>query len=740
MTHIIWYSAFTIPTGIEQETRQFIKALSDDTATLHTVPGAAAPDVRLVDVGDHHSAVVFLTEGYSGASNAIPYRIVPRDEAENLATTVTLNYNPRNSVTEFRRVPKPDAPAQAEEQAAPEAPAASESTASGAPEPVAVDPEELADVLGVDPQVARRVAEHPEAVPSITEGSPAWEKEAIAAVLAGTPAEQVREDLGLTASKAVDADGTGDKIDGQTLIDGMTTEAARMDFYVDRDETERDRVLSGGSLENWRVHPHPSQHHAITAQFQGSGRVIGGAGTGKTVVLLHRALRLATADSDNPPRVFLGTFNAGLAEALVDQMTILDDAYPEAKKPGDPGIFISSIDKLIRRVIDGADLKEVTAAASEALMMEHLDTRPAPLGEGAEEDLWQEAAMKFEDELPPEKTRPEFLSQEYSEVILGGGLKEQRDYLRAKRTGRGMKLSRAERKMIWQIVESFSFKCALQGKATYPALATLAAEILHRRKDEFLFDHVLVDEGQDLHAGHWRFLRACVGEHDNDIFLAEDSHQRIYGRRLTLSNYGISTRGRASIRLKVNYRTTAETLGYAQAILEGLDEKAWRDSEDEPDSLTGYHSVYHGPSPRFIKAASAVDEAEKLVPIIEEWTKQENVAVGILVRTKNRRNQVERQLEKHGIVLNTVRAKAEKEGSVTVLTMHSAKGRQFTHVALLDAGENAQPARLKRLGKSKEDIAASLQRERALYYVAASRAREELVVSVIGEPSPLLPS
>lgn len=64
----------------------------------------------------------------------------------------------------------------------------------------------------------------------------------------------------------------------------------------------------------------------------------------------------------------------------------------------------------------------------------------------------------------------------------------------------------------------------------------------------------------------------------DDLFLADDSHQRIYGPKVTLSKYGINIRGR-SRRLTLNYRTTHENLRYAVGVLGG-------DSDDPALSTT----------------------------------------------------------------------------------------------------------------------------------------------------------
>lgn len=338
--------------------------------------------------------------------------------------------------------------------------------------------------------------------------------------------------------------------------------------------------------------------------------------------------------------------------------------------------------------------------------------------------------------IDPAKTHPTFLSDEFAQVVLTGCVTTEREYLRASRAGRGTTLTRRERKYIWQIISTFLFKCALRGSFTFPAIAAIAAEILATREG-FLFDHVLVDEAQDFHAGHWRFLRACVGEHTNDIFLAEDSHQRIYGSKITLSHFGIHTRGRASRRLRVNYRTTAETLGFAQAILDAVPIDTWRDLTGEPDALTGYYSVRHGPQPILVRSTSATEEIDQVMPVLQRWVDQGGLSVGVLTRSNSRRREVEAQLSARGLALNADPRSSGEPDTITVMTMHQAKGLEFTHVALLDVGDSVIPRRVQ--GVPEAEVEDAMQRERALLYVASTRARDELLVSVVGEPSELLP-
>ena len=148
--------------------------------------------------------------------------------------------------------------------------------------------------------------------------------------------------------------------------------------------------------------------------------------------------------------------------------------------------------------------------------------------------------------------------------------------------------------------------------------ATIAADHLRRRaadRRRYIADHVLVDEGQDLGPAHWQLIRALAGEHADDLFIAEDSHQRIYGQRAVLSQFGIRIVGRSQ-RLTLNYRTTAQNLGYAISVLEGGE---YVDLEAGEESTAGYRSARSGPVPRLIPCATLTEELDRAAELIGRW-------------------------------------------------------------------------------------------------------------------------
>ena len=235
-------------------------------------------------------------------------------------------------------------------------------------------------------------------------------------------------------------------------------------------------------------------------------------------------------------------------------------------------------------------------------------------------------------------------------------------------------------------------------------------------------------------------MRALADEGTDDIFIAEDGHQRIYGHRTVLSRYGIRTVGR-SRRLTLNYRTTAETLAYAVSLLEGTE---YHDLEDDVDTTDRYRSARRGPKPNARGFDSLADEFSFVADTVRGWLKtaeDDGIApetIAILVRDRFQRDRVVTALDDLGVSVRGVDREAVKPGEPVVMTMHRAKGTEFSNLVLFGLGAKSMPPSLKAYEYSEIDFQEAVARERSLLYVAASRARDELVVTWSGEPSDLL--
>ena len=413
-------------------------------------------------------------------------------------------------------------------------------------------------------------------------------------------------------------------------------------------------------------------------------------------------------------------------------------------------MWVDNIDAVVRKVVSLGSVEETEEATRRVLGVSASRVRPST--GMAVRQVWEGALEAAPEGLPREIANEAFLQAEYETVVLANGIVSLAEYLKVARTGRGTPLNRKQRKQVWTVLESLMQTQAIDGQLFWPTMSAVGAEILNVRYERgggSLFDHVVVDEAQDFNAGHWRFLRACVAHGPNDVFLAEDSHQRIYGHPLTLSHFGISTRGRASQRLTLNYRTTKENLDYALRILVGGDTE-YLDAEGEVDKVDHYRSARSGPAPVILPAASEDEEFELAAGLIHQWLEdaeraledgvRKEVRVGVMCRTRGQLSRVVAGLADGGIdAVQTKNAELASHEQVSVMTMHGAKGMEFTHVILMGVGKEFMPLRFRLKNLSEQDARAALQQERSLLYVAASRARDALVITTVGERSELLP-
>ena len=413
--------------------------------------------------------------------------------------------------------------------------------------------------------------------------------------------------------------------------------------YVDDVETESLRaVIESGSFNQWRVYIHPEQRRMAEGARNGSSRVFGGAGTGKTVVAVRRANNLARRavanqdPGDTPPAILLTTFTKGLAHGLKSQLNALNPHYPEASDPGEPGVWVDNIDAVVRKVVSLGTPDEVEEATRRVLG--DSVQRVRPYTDLAGRHVWDAAIESTDESMPREIANDTFLQAEYETVVLANRITTLAEYLKVPRPGRGTPLNRKQRKQVWAVLESVMHTQAIDGQLFWPTMSAVGAEILNVRYGDGprMFEHVLVDEAQDFNAGHWHFLRACVAEGPNDIFIAEDSHQRIYGNPLTLSHFGISTRGGASTRLTLNYRTTKQNLDYALRILLGGD-TAFIDAEGAEDHVEHYRSARTGPAPEILPCTSEEQEFAAAAERINHWLDADNaseVRIGVMCRTR----------------------------------------------------------------------------------------------------------
>lgn len=468
----------------------------------------------------------------------------------------------------------------------------------------------------------------------------------------------------------------------------------------------------------WRVFLHPSQRRiAYRDTYSGPVQVSGGPGTGKTVVALHRVKHLLgrVETGSAAPSVLLTTYTNALAGILQENLDLLLD---------DPAM------------LDQVEVGTVNSLAFKVLR-EHLARVPVAVDDAEERKRWRAIATKLN--LP---WTGEFLMQEYRHVVLAQDVRTEKEYVDVGRRGRGSTLPLGKRPLLWQAVSEFTRQLDAEGRSTHLRLCAEAARVLRERgRSASGYQHIVVDEAQDLHPAQWRLLRAAVPEGPDDIFLTGDPHQRIYDSRVSFAALGIAVVGR-SFRLRINYRNTEEILRWSGEVLS--DQTIEDLSGDCADSgLAGYVSLLHGARPSVHGHPSEEAEITALIERVRQWLAADVPAPEIAVCTRFHQLGAKAQARLGASGIESVLLK-DTPGSdvpgVRIATMYAMKGLEFRCVAVLGASQAALPF-LPAVTPADADPAqhaADLLAERCLLFVACTRAREGLSVSWSGVPSPFL--
>ncbi|KQM81288.1 3'-5' exonuclease [Agromyces sp. Leaf222] len=725
------------------------KLTEDDTLPgLHIEPMNEPLDSRArtgrVDI--HLRAVLYCLEPLAGERTYVYAGTWEHEEAIKRARTRKLQINPVNGIAELIEAePAVDAPAPAvpkvwAESAQAEAEAAPSSFLTEKSYFVA----DLTDEFGFPADLAAEAfaaATEDELLAFASDLENEWQSGVLLGMAMNLAISQIKESLGITeadddavvAEPAVaDEVAEPDRTEDERLVEALKHPAAQMQFTFIEGEEELQRVIDGGDFGAWRVFLHPDQRRYATRSYKGPFRLTGGAGTGKTVVLLHRAKHLAEQHPTH--RVVLTTYTRALADNLRRDLERLDPDIAQASAPGDPGVLVRGVDQLVAAVRDAAGTG--FGAAAQSVLGAVVESRGAVV---ANDSGWDDAVDDADVDLPAALRSKSFLSVEYLQVILANRIVTKDAYFTVRRPGRGVALDRAKRAQVWAVVEQYRKNARIANRLSYAEVASVSAAWLEGADGESprtFADHILIDEAQDLTPSHWRFLRAVTASGPDDMFIADDTHQRIYGQPVVLSRLDIAIVGR-SRRLTLNYRTTEQNLRYALGLLEG---GTFIDAQGGEEGVAGYRSSRLGPEPVAVTAASASEQFAALATQVRSWLDAgvDGATIAVLTTSNNAAKDVHDALDHHGIA-STILSTAKQVGDrPVILTMHTAKGMEFSRVILFDISEGSFPTSWSLKGVAAEDRADVMLRERSLLYVAASRARDELVVTWKGKPSELL--
>jgi superfamily I DNA/RNA helicase/mRNA-degrading endonuclease RelE of RelBE toxin-antitoxin system len=525
--------------------------------------------------------------------------------------------------------------------------------------------------------------------------------EALFYLLAGDSYEEV--------IRYLEIENTEKQIDTQDFAKALEHANSKRRFYV-VDETDIDLIsMLNAPLEKWRVFLHPSQRTLVYRDWNGPVRVLGGAGTGKTVVAMHRAKWLAQKVLEiGEGKILFTTFTKNLAHDIYDNLKKIctEDQLRH--------IEVKNFDQWVYEFLykNGYQDRIVYADETKELWEEALSVKPADL------------------ELPDS-----FFKEEWERVVQPQSIANVNEYIKASRVGRGTRLNRSQRKAVWEVFEEYRLLLS-KHRLKEPSDAMRDAKVLVEagKLDEF-YKSIIVDEAQDFSTQAFKLLRALVPEGKNDLFIVGDAHQRIYGHKVVLGQCGIKVVGR-SRKLKLNYRTTDEIRKWAVKIFENRDID---DLDDGIDRQNDYKSLYHGPSP-VIKCLNSFDEEIKEIKSHVESLFQENnmAKICLVLRTKKLRDTYAKELEKMGIpifVLDKESRDDLTQKALRVATMHRVKGLDFDHIIISCVNDGVVPYNFHIKSYEEKIQQENLLKERALLYVSATRAKKTLLITGYGSLS-----
>ena len=376
----------------------------------------------------------------------------------------------------------------------------------------------------------------------------------------------------------LDREAPVEPVDTGDFAKALERNESRGRFVVVDDEMELEAMLNA-PLERWRVFLHPSQRRLVERHWKGPARVLGGAGTGKTVVAMHRARWLAR-NLPGRGRILFTTFTKNLAADIEHNLRSICTPEDMAR------IEVTNLDRWVVRFLRGRRYE-------------------FRIVYGRDPDAWQRAL----DLKSPELDVPDaFYDDEWEQVVQAHGVTTRDEYLRISRVGRGARLNRAMRDKAWRVFKEYRIQLVERGLKEVDDAFRDAAALLSDDPDALDYAAVIVDEAQDMGAQSYRLIRNLVPASTDDLFIVGDGHQRIYGRnKVVLSRCGIDIRGR-SRKLRLNYRTSEQTRRWAARLLAG---RAIDDLDGGSDDDTGDHF----PDTRTGTAGQALQEPGRAVCI-----------------------------------------------------------------------------------------------------------------------------
>lgn len=481
-------------------------------------------------------------------------------------------------------------------------------------------------------------------------------------------------------------------------------------------------ILETKGWYEWMAFLHPDQRKVVDTDFKGSARLLGVSGSGKTSVLVHRAVRIAEQDLKKP--VLIITLNESLAKLISDLIDLI--LQTKGKNELRKKIEIYSYWQLCKKMI--LDLKKEQPLIQKKLTNVTYKTRETI------DEIWDEFyCQKYNNDdakilFPLHQTLltrnlypQDYLRQEFDWVRSAFPKNSREEYLTVEREGRFIPIIEEDRKRILEGLVCWEKKMNFVGVVDYLGLSNM----LHDHLDdiEIKYSHILVDEVQDFGTLELMIIRKLVAIGENDLFLCGDIAQQVYNKQHKLRTAGISILPEGFLKIFRNYRNGREILEAAYSVYESNVDKEQLSSDDF-EILNPEYANFSSPKPFLRLGVNLSDEFNMAVQYLQEnldGKKQEKGCIAICGFSIFEINNL-------GEANNLPVLIGENElnsGEIYLSDLEQTKGFEFDRMIIINCTNNVFP--------NKALPREEWFREISKLYVAMTRAKKELIISYNGE-------
>ena len=474
-------------------------------------------------------------------------------------------------------------------------------------------------------------------------------------------------------------------------------------FSVEELQEEALAAAMKRPFADWMVFLHPAQARLVRRELNGPARITGGAGTGKTVVALHR---LAYLSQRRPGRLLYTTFVRTI-----------------------PLVLSSAFARLSPETVDRVEFRSLHSWARAFLRERHIPVSVDPPGS---ESAFARAWTRLPDRSLLERSAPfGYWREEVHTVIRGRDLRHLDDYLMLDRVGRGSRLGHVQRRAVWQLAETYAANLRAARVHDWNDLLRLARDEARRQPPDPAYDAIVLDEAQDMPLLAGQLLVAAAGDRPETLLFVGDDGQRVFPGGFRLSECGVDVTGR-SVRFTQNYRNTADVYQVAAGLLSGQVTAVLDDGGT--DDLTS--TLRSGGPPVLVTAATHQEHDAALATSLAEWlaSRHPSRTAAVLVERLAQQRDVMSRLRHESIPVVALDAwNGTDPEAVVVGTIKRAKGLEFSrvHVAYVEPRVMAAEPR-----HATDSAIEQWQLRRREMYVAMTRARDELWVGVLDPTAP----